>query len=141
MKIANITFDCADPARLARFWAAVMGYEAWVDYPADMRQELLDAGLDDDDLKGRAVAQPPEGEGPRMFFQRVPEPKTAKNRMHLDLFAAPGRRATAEEVRAEAQRIEELGATRVHEHEGMWGPWPEHHIIMEDPEGNVFCVQ
>ncbi|MPZ74144.1 MAG: VOC family protein [Nitriliruptorales bacterium] len=140
MKIGNITFDCADPDRVATFWAAAMGYTKAV-YPDEMRRELLEAGLSEDDLAARAVAEDPSGQGPRLFFQRVPEPKSAKNRMHLDLNATPGRRASAEEIAAEVQRLEGLGATVSHEYSGSWGPWPEHHVVMADPEGNEFCVQ
>jgi catechol 2,3-dioxygenase-like lactoylglutathione lyase family enzyme len=141
VKIGNITFDCVDPTAMAAFWSAAMGYGPPPQYPDDMRRELLDAGLTEDDLLSRAIAEDPSGAGPRLFFQRVPEPKTAKNRVHLDLNATPGRRATAEEVEAEAQRLEAIGAVRIHVHDGHFGPWPEHHIVMEDPEGNVFCVQ
>ena len=140
MKIANITFDCVDPDRMATFWAAALGYDKGA-YPDEMRRELLDAGLSEDDLAARAIAEDPAGEGPRLFFQRVPEPKTAKNRMHLDLFAAPGRRATEEEVEVEVGRLEAAGARRINVHSGTWGPYPEYHVVMEDPEGNVFCVQ
>ena len=140
MKIANLTFDCTDPDRVATFWAAAMGYTKG-EYPDEMRQQLVDAGLSEPDLAARAVAEDPSGVGPRLFFQRVPEAKQAKNRMHVDLFATPGRRATADEIENEAQRLEGLGASRVHEHKATWGPFPEHHIVMADPEGNEFCVQ
>ncbi len=140
MKIGNITFDCADPDRMATFWAAVMGYEKGV-YPEQMRRELLDAGLTPDDLAARAIAEDPKGEGPRLFFQRVPEPKRAKNRMHLDINATPGRHPSPDELAAEVRRLEGLGATVLHEHTGTWGPWPEHHVVMADPEGNELCVQ
>ena len=140
MKIGTITFACADPDRMATFWAEAMGYEKGV-YPDEMRRELLDAGLTEDDLLSRAIAEDPNGQGPRMFFQRVPEGKQAKNRMHLDINATPGRRASAEEIESEVRRLEGLGAITVHEHLGSWGPWPEHHVVMRDPEGNEFCVQ
>ena len=140
MKIGNITFDCADPDRVATFWAAAMGYEKGV-YPPEMRRELLGAGLSEDDLAARGIAEDPSGEGPRLFFQRVPEPKQAKNRMHLDINATPGRRPTAEELTAEVDRLVGLGATVSREHRGTFGPWPEHYYVMADPEGNEFCVQ
>jgi hypothetical protein len=140
MKVGNITFDCADPDRVATFWAAAMHYDKG-ELPGEMRQQLLDAGLSEDDLRSRAVAEDPAGEGPRLFFQRVPEPKRTKNRLHLDINATPGRRATPEELAAEVQRLVDLGATVLLEHQGMFGPWPEHHVIMADPEGNEFCVQ
>ena len=140
MKIGNITFDCADPDRLATFWAEAMGYEKGV-YPDEMRRELLDAGLSENDLLARAIAEDPDGAGPRLFFQRVPEPKTAKNRIHLDINAMPGRRPSPEELDSEVARLVALGAAIIHEHIGSWGPYPEHHVVMADPEGNEFCVQ
>jgi catechol 2,3-dioxygenase-like lactoylglutathione lyase family enzyme len=140
MKIGNVTFDCADPDRMSTFWAAALGYEKRT-YPDDMRRELLDSGLTEDDLAARGLAEDPAGAGPRLFFQRVPEPKTAKNRMHLDINVGDGRRAEHHEVDAEAKRLVGLGATIQHKSDGAWGPWPEYHYVMTDPEGNEFCVQ
>ena len=75
-----------------------------------------------------------------MFFQRVPEGKTAKNRVHLDVRAAPGLdgegRLTA--LEAECERLVGLGATRVERHEAT--PMSGGHIVMQDPEGNEFCL-
>jgi catechol 2,3-dioxygenase-like lactoylglutathione lyase family enzyme len=140
MKIGNVTFDCADPDRMSAFWAAVLGYEKR-DFPEDMRQMLRDAGLTDDDLATRGLAEDPAGVGPRLFFHRVPEGKTAKNRMHLDINSADGRRAEPAEVDAEMERIVALGATVIRKQDTTWGPWPEYHYVMADPEGNEFCVQ
>jgi hypothetical protein len=139
-KLGNITFDCADPTRLATFWADVFHYPhpAW---PEDVKAELLAGGLTEDDLSDKSAIEDPTGEGPRFFFQRVPEGKTAKNRMHLDIFAAPGKRATDEEIAAEKERLVELGATVAVDYDDSWGPVREHHIVMQDPEGNEFCIQ
>lgn len=139
MKLGNITFDCADPDRMATFWAAVFGYEKG-ELPERMRAELLASGLTEEDLRDRGLAEDRQGQGPRLLFQRVPEPKQAKNRMHLDLNATPGRRAEREEVDAEAERLVGLGATILHQHDDSWGPYPEYHYVMADPEGNEFCV-
>lgn len=140
MKIGNIVFDCADPDRVATFWAAALGYEKG-EYPPEMRQELLAAGLSEEDLADRSIAEDPAGEGPRLFFQRVPEPKTVKNRLHIDINATPGRRASKSEVKGEVERLESLGARVVREHDQPWGPFPEYHWVMADSEGNEFCVQ
>jgi catechol 2,3-dioxygenase-like lactoylglutathione lyase family enzyme len=140
MRIGNLTFDCTDPDRMATFWAAAMGYDKG-EYPDDLRAALLAGGLSEADLADRAIATDPAGTGPRLFFQRVPEPKTAKNRLHLDLNATPGRRAEPAEVDAEAERLVGLGATIVHRRDGTWGPYPEYHYVMTDPEGNEFCLQ
>ena len=140
IKIGNVVFDCSDPDRVATFWAAALGYEK-LEYPPEMRQQLLDGGLREEQLSDRAVAEDPEGQGPRLFFQRVPEAKSVKNRIHLDINATPGRRATRPEVEAEVRRLTELGATVIREHDQSWGPFPEHHFLMADPEGNEFDVQ
>jgi catechol 2,3-dioxygenase-like lactoylglutathione lyase family enzyme len=140
LKIGNVTFDCADPDRMSTFWAAALGYEkgTWTE---DLRQQLFAAGLTEDDLASRGLAEDPAGVGPRLFFQRVPEPKVAKNRVHLDINVGNGRRAEPHEVDAEVQRLVELGATVQRKADGAWGPWPEYHYVMTDPEGNEFCVQ
>jgi hypothetical protein len=140
VKIGNITFDCADPDRMATFWAAAIGYEKAV-YPDDMRRALLDSGLTEDDLAARALAEDPAGVGPRLLFQRVPEGKQAKNRMHLDINVGHDKPAEHQEIDAEVDRLVGLGATVTHKHDGAWGPYPEFHYIMADPEDNEFCVQ
>ncbi len=140
MKIGNLTFDCADPEGLCAFWAQALGY-AQRELPPEMRAELLAAGLTEEELADRALAEDESGQGPRLLFQRVPEAKTAKNRLHLDLHAAPGRMADRDEVDAEADRLVALGATLLRTHDGAWGPYPEYHHVMADPEGNEFCVQ
>jgi hypothetical protein len=139
-KLGNITFDCADPTALATFWAAVFHYPP-PEWPEGLKAELLAGGLTEDDLANKSAVADPDGVGPRFFFQRVPEGKTAKNRMHIDILAAPGRRATDEEIAEERDRILALGATVVVDYDDNWGPVREHHIVMQDPEGNEFCLQ
>jgi hypothetical protein len=145
VKIGNITFDCEDPDRLARFWAAVFGYPiggSALQAHEEMTGPLREAGLTDDDLAARGVAEDPDGDGPRLYFHRVPEPKTAKNRMHIDINVSDGRRrAERDEVDAEVARLTSLGASVIRKHDSAWGPWPEYHYVMADPEGNEFCVQ
>lgn len=140
MRIGNIVFDCTDPARMAAFWAQALGYTTRELSP-DMREQLLAAGLTDEDLTDRAVAEHPDAASPRLFFQRVPEAKQAKNRVHLDISAADGQHATREQVDAEMRRLRELGAQLQHTHDAAWGPFPEYHHVMTDPEGNELCVQ
>lgn len=139
-KIGNITFDCANPRVLSHFWADVLGYPR-SDYPPELAEAVLSAGGTQDDLDARGIAEDPTGGGQRLFFQRVPEGKTVKNRVHLDISSTPGRRPTPEELDAERDRIVALGATQVRFHEGAWGPFPERHYVMQDPEGNEFCIQ
>ncbi|MFF0345077.1 VOC family protein [Kribbella sp. NPDC004875] len=116
--------DAADPRLLARFWAAALGY-------------VIEPGFDEPD--GSGIIDP-DGVGPAIGWLRVPETKTAKNRLHLDIrVAGPGERdaASTERMRVKAASLVELGATQVREE--FYG---EHlgHIVMLDPEGNEFCV-
>jgi hypothetical protein len=117
--------DAADPHRLAAFWAQALGYVA-------------EPGYDDPD--GASIIDP-DGRGPAIGFLRVPEGKTAKNRVHIDIRTAgepPWDMAGREGlIRARAAELETAGATRVREESygGQLG-----HIVMLDPEGNEFCV-
>jgi hypothetical protein len=105
-------------------------------------EEFLDrAGVPKEERNTRSAIEDPDGNGPRIFFQQVPENKTAKNRVHLDVRAAPGlqgeQRMAALEV--ECERLVALGANRIRRFE------PEPHlslgfIVMTDPEGNEFCL-
>lgn len=95
MKIGNIVIDCADPDRVATFWVAALRYDKG-EYPEEMRLALLGGGLTAAELTDRAIAEDPKGEGLRLFFQRVPESKTVKSRLHLDINAVDGRPQPAE---------------------------------------------
>lgn len=138
----QITFDSADPAAHAAFWAEVLGYVPQPP-PGDFASwdEALDAwGVPPEERNSRSALIDPDGSRPRVFFQRVPEGKTAKNRVHLDVRAAPGqegdeRMATLE---AEAARLVALGASRFKRFEP--GPMEAGFIVMQDPEGNEFCL-
>jgi hypothetical protein len=107
--IKAVSFDAADARALAAFWAAALGSD-----------------VDEDSTTDKAFVEAAGWGGPNIWFIRVPEAKTAKNRMHFDL-RAPG------PVDAEVARLEGLGATVVRRH--------EHHTVMQDPEGNEFCVE
>ncbi len=123
----QVTFDCASPRAVAGFWKAVLGY---VDPPTP-------PDADDDSW---AACQDPGGVGPRLYFQRVPEPKTVKNRVHLDVRVGVG--LSGDErvavLEAEGARLEALGARRLHllaaddENEAC--------LVMQDVEGNEFCL-
>jgi predicted enzyme related to lactoylglutathione lyase len=127
--IKSITFDCAHPASLARFWAAAIGYEVRP-YDDDEIVRLRAAGIEDVEDDPSVAIDAPDGRGPAIFFTKVPEGKTVKNRVHLDL---RWERALDEEV----ARLEGLGATVVAEHQEDRGRW----AVMADPEGNEFCVE
>jgi catechol 2,3-dioxygenase-like lactoylglutathione lyase family enzyme len=139
----QITFDCADPAGLAAFWAEVLGYRLQ-DPPEGFEswEQALDAlGVPPERRNDASALVDPDGSRPRLFFQRVPEGKQAKNRVHLDVRAAPGLTGDARmaALEAEAERLVAHGATRLERHEPA-PPLAGGHIVMADPEGNEFCL-
>ncbi|NJP34619.1 VOC family protein [Micromonospora thermarum] len=139
----QITFDSADPAALAAFWAEALGYRLQ-DPPGDFEswEQALEAmGVPPERRNDASALVDPEGARPRLFFQRVPEGKQAKNRVHLDVRAAPGLEGDARmaALEAEAERLVSLGATRLQRHEPA-PPLGTGHIVMADPEGNEFCL-
>ena len=119
----QVTFDCAHAERLARFWCEVLGYE------------LVPDASDAD-----AACVDPRGVAPRLYFQRVPEGKAVKNRLHLDVRVGTGLVGAARvaALEAEAARLLPLGATRVRllEADGE----NESCLVMQDVEGNEFCL-
>jgi hypothetical protein len=140
----QITFDCADPGALAGFWAVALGYQVEPPPPGfDTWDAALDAwGVPADRRNDRSAVVPPAGEvGPRLFFQKVPEGKSAKNRVHLDVRAAPGLEGAERMARLEAVSVEltTLGARQT----GRFEPGEEMSggfLVMVDPEGNEFCL-
>ncbi len=141
--LGNITFYADDPRALAAFWSAVFGYPV-ADWDEPLRQELLDSGLTPQDLDNRAVAEDPEGIGPRLFFHHADGPKEGRNRLHLDINVARGPDdppSDGDALDEEKDRLVALGATVVRLVEQEWGPWPERYYQMQDPEGNEFCLQ
>lgn len=147
----QVTFDAHDPAALSRFWAEALGYEIpgppGVELsegadPLDAWGEFLTGiGVPESQHNSRSAIEDPDGEGPRVFFQRVPEDKVAKNRVHLDVRAAPGLQGDERMAALEAEhtRLVALGATLVQRHEPQ-PPLELGHIVMADPEGNEFCL-
>ena len=109
--IKSLTFDCVDALKAAEFWAAALGSD-----------------VDEDSTSQKAFVEPAGWGGPTLWFQAVPEPKTAKNRVHLDL-RAPG--SIGDEVR----RLTELGASVLREDAD------QDLVVMTDPDGNEFCVE
>ncbi|HVH65870.1 MAG TPA: VOC family protein [Candidatus Acidoferrum sp.] len=139
----QIVFDCANPDTLANFWALALHYKKQ-DPPAgfDSWETWLTAqGIPESEWNSASAVVDPEGFGPRIFFQRVPEGKVVKNRVHLDLNVG-GARSTAPDERrrrvdAEVERMIQIGArkSRVVEERG------EYFVNMLDPEGNEFDLQ
>ena len=142
----KLVVDCADPHRQAAFWAEALGYEVEDCRPLIerlLREGVIGEGMVTPDHRAWrrlcAVRHPGDpvdpdtgiGLGRRILFQAVPEPKTGKNRLHIDLHAGP------ERLDAEVARLERLGARllRVVEEHGF------RHVTMADPEGNEFDVQ
>lgn len=107
--IKSVTFDCVDALRLAQFWAAVLG-----------------SNVDEDSTSEKSFVEAAGWGGPNMWFNAVPEPKAAKNRVHLDL-RAPG------PISDEVQRLISLGAAIVRDGSDL--------VVMTDPDGNEFCVE
>ena len=139
----QVTFDCADPDALASFWAELLGYRFQPPPPGfDTWDAALDAmNIPSERRNDASALLDPDGNGPRIFFQKVPEGKTAKNRVHLDVRAAPGlageeRMAALEQA---CSRLVALGATRLARHEPA-PPLASGHIVLADPEGNEFCL-
>ena len=142
-QVLGLTFDCTDATAQARFWATALGYvpappprgwdtwEAW----------LVDLDVPRDEWDDGASIVDPDGAGPGISFLKVPEPKTAKNRLHLDLKVSGGRDVDQEtrrtRIMAKVDEVVAAGATIQTEHLMC-----EHldHVVLLDPEGNEFCV-
>ena len=140
VKQFQVTFDCAEPERVGRFWCAVLGYveppapegfASWGDYDRSLPSEQQGAWF---------ACVDPSGVGPRLFFQRVPEAKVVKNRVHLDVRVATGLEGAERlaALEAECARLIPLGAVR-----GRLLPADEENescLNMQDVEGNEFCL-
>ncbi|HEV3171236.1 MAG TPA: VOC family protein [Actinocrinis sp.] len=145
----QVVFDCADPRGLSAFWSKALGYE---EEPPPTGFDSWEAALTawkipEEDWNKLAAVVPPGfepgvggGPRPRLLFMRVPEGKAVKNRLHLDI-SAGGTRADPpaerwEKVLAKVSELEGYGAKRIQEFEEYGSRW----IVMNDPEGNEFCV-
>ena len=123
--IDSITFDASHAASLARFWCEVLPDHEIAPYTDEDMAQLREKGIDDVEDDPNVMVLPKNGSGPRLFFQNVPEGRTAKSRVHLDVKLRD---------RAHLDRLIELGAKIVREwdnHDGYW---------MTDPDGNDFCA-
>jgi hypothetical protein len=139
----QIVFDAGDPALLADFWTEALGYiiqppppefASWDDWATTM-------GIPEENWNDARAIVDPDGAGPRVFIQRVPEGKTAKNRVHLDINVGGGHGTPLDERRnkvdAEVERLTSLGASVA----GPIEQRDEYWVVLRDPEGNEFCVQ
>lgn len=122
-RLHDVVFDCRHPASIARFWAAVLDDYDVAPYDEAELARLRGLGILDTEDDPSVLVEAP-GVAPRIFFQLVPEQKTVKNRVHLDL--------RCDSVEAELARLVELGASVVAEYDD--------HLTLRDPEGNEFCL-
>ena len=139
----QVVIDCADPDKLATFWAAALHYKKQ-DPPAGFdswEAWLTSQGIPESESNSASAVVDPQGLGPRIFFQRVPEGKVVKNRLHLDLNVGGGRSTPIEERRRlidrEVDRLVPLGASKQRGVEERG----EYFVKMLDPEGNEFDLQ
>ena len=125
-RLRDVIFDCRHPASLARFWAAVLDEYQVAPYDHDELERLRSMGILDPEDDPTVLVERTSGASPRLWFQRVPEVKLVKNRVHIDL--------EADDVEAELERLLELGATIAPEqaNDGL--------VVLLDPEGNEFCL-
>ena len=134
----QIAIDCSDPTRLAAFWAEVLsytpvdppsGHESWAEFSASEAHEPGEQWM---------MIADPDGKGPTVLFHRVPEAKIGKNRLHLDVW--PPRSDAEADVRkvveTKVAQLVQLGATRLRTRDDDG----EFYVVMQDPEGNEFCV-
>jgi hypothetical protein len=138
----QVTVDAERPHDLAAWWAAALGWEVEPTDEAFIRRMVAEGYATEDDtmtfggalvwIAGAAIRHPagPDSGRPRVLFQLVPEPKTVKDRVHLDVRPAPG------EAEALVARLTAAGATELH----RASQGPHHWVTLADPEGNEFCV-
>ena len=141
IRIKNITVDATDPNRLAEFWGFALGYilqpppegfDTWEDFA-----DALDLSTEDRERYGAVID--PQGVGPRILFQKVPEGKVVKNRWHLDIDLIDRSLPPDQQNRDRNTHIKALiarGAAEVARFDEPVGKW----VVMTDPEGNEFCV-
>jgi len=138
----QVTFDCADPASLSRFWVVALdyklqeppeGFASWNDW-------LRQSDIPEAEWNDVSIAVDPERVKPNLYFQKVSEGKIVKNRLHLDIRISAGPETPAHEraqlIAPKVAQLIELGATQlrvVEEHGSYW-------VVMADPEGNEFCL-
>ncbi len=134
----QVTFDCANPGAQAQFWAQALGY--LVEPPpepfATWDEALESWGVPQELWNSRSAAVDPDGRGPRLFFQQVPEGKVVKNRLHVDVKAGGSGDDRRARIDAEVERLLGLGAS-VRYPLDEWGSCC---VVLQDPEGNELCV-
>jgi hypothetical protein len=140
VKQFQVTFDCAEPERVARFWCEVLGYVVPPPPEGFATWDDFDRTLPPGHQGSAFACVDPTGSGPRLYFQRVPEGKVVKNRVHLDVRVGTGLvgQERLDVLEAECARLVALGAVRVRllPADGV----NESCLVMRDVEGNEFCL-
>lgn len=141
--VLGITVDCADAQVMAAFWSRALGYveapppTGWSDWPSFLR----DHDVPEEEWGDGSAIVPAAGEGPTISFLKVPEAKTVKNRVHLDVKVSGGRHLDQDlrqsRIYAKEADLVALGARRQRE-DRVDGHVD--HLVMQDPEGNEFCI-
>jgi len=139
----QVTFDCLNPDAVARFWAEVLhyklqdpppGFSTWEDF-------LKEQKVPEEEWDSASAIVDPNGVGSRIYFQKVVNPKTAKNRVHLDVNVGGGKKVPENErkegIQREAERLIKLGAKKLN----VLEEYGDFCIVMADPEDNEFCLQ
>ncbi|HEX2909243.1 MAG TPA: VOC family protein [Chloroflexia bacterium] len=139
----QVTFDCLDPDKMATFWAIALGYkkpgppEGYRDWP----EYLAEEGISEKLCNSATGIIDPEGIRPTIYFQKVHALEHIKNHLHLDLHVSGGQQIMPEirkqQIENAATRLEAIGASKVRDMEAGEEFW----IVMNDPEGNEFCLQ
>ena len=133
-----MAIDCKDPERLARFWVEALRYAVQTAPAGHATWSEFSAAVAEDPEEAWCKIEDPEGLGPTVLFHRVPEEKSTKNRVHLDLFVTPTDKLESHHhlVDAEVDRLVGLGAA----HMRTKADETDYFVILSDPEGNEFCV-
>ncbi len=139
----QVTFDAADPQQLGAFWRELLGY---AEQPPPDGYDSWDALMDEmgmsaEERTGWYACIDPEGVGPRLFFQRVPEGKTAKNRVHLDVNVGQPRTDPADVQRKRVDDAADRALAAGASLQRRLDERGEYCVVMADPEGNEFCLQ
>lgn len=146
----QVVFDCADPERLATFWIAALQYKLQDPPPgfASWEDALRAMKVPEEEWNSARAIVDPEGRGPRIYFQQMDTPKQGKNRLHMDLNVSGGPSVPLPDrkirIDAEVNRLLAFGATKQRAWELPWrsaAESGEYWIVMQDPDGNEFCLQ
>ena len=139
--MVQVVVDAASPGELGQFWIVALGYRQDDPPPGfdTWEEALLSGNIPEEQWDDAFAIVDPEDRGPRVFFQKVPEPRAGKNRLHLDVRVSDGPADPQkwDLVQSHVERLIGAGASVIEERSDRWGG---HWMVMADPEGNEFCV-